>query len=137
MNKNQHYKHFCVFELPFRRFLFSFFPLFRLVYTLKEKVDLATFVRDPYFTYQKSILGDISTYTCKVLNLASIALAEEGSEVTVFVRHTHKEVPQADIDSWMSLYGTLLNNSRCVSSFSSFLYKLCKFFGRPSFRYSH
>jgi hypothetical protein len=55
--------------------------LIRLVYTLKSTVDLAIFVKDPFFTYQKSILGDISTYTCKVLNLSLIPLASVGSEV--------------------------------------------------------
>ncbi len=30
------------------------------------------------------------------------------------MRHTHREVPQADIDRWMSLYGTLLTDSMYV-----------------------
>jgi hypothetical protein len=84
----------------------------RLVYSLKNKVDLSDYIDDPFFTYSKSILGDISKYTCKVLSLHLIPKAIEGSEVTVFVRHTHREVPIADIDAWMALYGTLLPESR-------------------------
>lgn len=84
----------------------------RLVYDLKDSVDLAIFAQDPFFSYSKSILGDISKYGCKILNLNTIPEATVGSEVTVFVRHTHKEVSLKDIDKWMALYGTLLTESR-------------------------
>ena len=55
--------------------------MIRLVYNLDRKVDLAVYIRDPFFSYCKSILGDISTYTCKVLNLNTIPVATIGSEV--------------------------------------------------------
>ncbi len=84
----------------------------RLVYSLKNKVDLATYITDPFFTYSKSILGDINKYTCKVLSLHLIPRAIEGSEVTVFIRHTHREVSLADLNAWMAIYGTLLNEPR-------------------------
>ncbi len=57
--------------------------MIRLVYTLKEEVDLATYVQDPFFNYCKSILGDVSTYNCKILNLNTIPLAVAGSEVLI------------------------------------------------------
>jgi len=53
----------------------------RLNYNLKEPVDLAEYVLDPFFSYVKSILGDVSTYTCKVLHLHTIPQATIGSEV--------------------------------------------------------
>jgi hypothetical protein len=53
----------------------------RLVYTLKEPVELATFICDPFFNFTKTIFGDVSTFTCKVLNLNTIPLAKAGSEV--------------------------------------------------------
>ncbi len=53
----------------------------RLVYSLKEKVDLSLYIVDPFFSYCKSILGDVSTYTCKVLNLQSLIKATVGDEV--------------------------------------------------------
>ncbi len=53
----------------------------RLVYSLKERVNLAEYIVDPFFQYQKSILGDISTYTCKVLNLSTLQSAVVGDEV--------------------------------------------------------
>ncbi len=57
----------------------------RLVYSLKEKVDLSIYIVDPFFTYVKSILGDVSTYTCKVLNLQSLLQAVVGDEVRVYI----------------------------------------------------
>ena len=33
--------------------------MIRLVYELRESVDLALFIRDPFFNYRKSILGII------------------------------------------------------------------------------
>ncbi len=53
----------------------------RLVYTLQEPVNLASYVQDPFFTYRKTILGDVTTYMCKVLNLHTIPAAVVGSEV--------------------------------------------------------
>ncbi len=53
------------------------------MYNLKEKVDLCDFVDNPFFTYQKSILGDISTYACKILNLHTIPPADVGAEVNI------------------------------------------------------
>ncbi len=52
--------------------------MIRLVYTLIERIQLSEFVAKPFFTYCKSILGDVSTYTCKVLNLHTIPLAMIG-----------------------------------------------------------
>ncbi len=60
--------------------------LIRLVYTLKEPVRLAEYIADPFFTYRKTILGDVNTYTCKVLHLHTIQQANVGSEVI----HVHK-----------------------------------------------
>ena len=87
----------------------------RIVYQLKSPVDLTKFAEDPFYNYCKTVLGDISTYTCKVLYLTAIKEVEVGSEVTIYVRHTHREVPKPDIDHWMALHGTLLNESRCAN----------------------
>ena len=53
----------------------------RLNYELKEPVDLAEYILDPFFSYVKTVLGDVSTYTCKVLHLNTIPQAKVGSEV--------------------------------------------------------
>ncbi len=60
--------------------------MIRLVYTLKEPTTLSAFVQEPFFNYTKSILGDVSTYTCKVLNLNTIPTATIGSEVISLTR---------------------------------------------------
>jgi hypothetical protein len=62
--------------------------------------------------FTKSILGDISKYNCKVLDLTTIPEAKAGDEVKVFVRFTHREVPLPQIDEWIALYGQLLCESR-------------------------
>ncbi len=62
--------------------------------------------------YTKVILGDTSKYNCKVLDLTTIPEAKEGDEVKVFVRFTHREVPLAQIDEWIALYGQLTSESR-------------------------
>jgi hypothetical protein len=34
------------------------------------------------------------------------------TQVTVFIRHTHKEVSLEDLDSWVAINGTLLSPSK-------------------------
>jgi hypothetical protein len=70
------------------------------------------FVEDPNFIFTKVILGETTRYNCKVLDLTLIPEAKIGSEVKVFVRFTHREVPLSQIDEWMSLHGELKSESR-------------------------
>ena len=74
--------------------------------------SLVDFVDDPNFVFTKVVLGDISKYNCKVLDLTLIPEAKAGDEVKVFVRFTHREIPLAQIDEWMALYGQLTTESR-------------------------
>jgi hypothetical protein len=105
----------------------------RLVYSLEKKIDLGKpkpisqfvlnyisqilslavdFVDDPHFIFTKTVLGDTTRYNCKVLDLTSLPTAKIGSEVKVFVRFTHREIPLPQIDEWLSLYGQLTSESR-------------------------
>ncbi len=104
----------------------------RIVYSIAHRVDLgktrhihlslvqfkqitsfvAEFVEDPHFIFVKTILGDTTRYNCKVLDLSSLPTAKPGSEVTVFVRYTHREIPLPQIDEWIGLYGNLITESR-------------------------
>jgi len=62
--------------------------------------------------FTKTVLGETSKYVCKVLDLTTIPEAKIGDEVKVFVRFTHREVPLAQIDEWLALYGQLTSDSR-------------------------
>lgn len=84
----------------------------RLIYTLKQEVHLENFVNDPLFQFVKDIRGNSYSYDCKVLDLRKIPLAEIGSEVTIFVRHTHLEVSRKQIDAWIRIYADILFESR-------------------------
>ncbi len=77
------------------------------------------FVDDPNFIFTKTILGDTTRYNCKVLDLTSLPEAKIGTEVKVFVRFTHREVPLPQIDEWMALYGKLTTDSRYSKALSS------------------
>lgn len=73
---------------------------------------MKAFVKDPFFNFVKETLGETSTYNCKVLDLSKIPLAKTGSEVTIFVRHTHREVSLKQLDEWINIYATLSSESR-------------------------
>jgi hypothetical protein len=81
-------------------------------FRLKKPVRLAEFVTDPFFTHVKEVLGDSVTYSCKILDLSTIPVANIGDTVTVFVKYTHNELTLAQIDSWIKVYGSLKNKSR-------------------------
>jgi hypothetical protein len=70
------------------------------------------FVEDPNFVFTKIVLGETTRHNCKVLDLNQIPEAKIGSEVKVFVRFTHREVPLSQIDEWMSIYGQIASESR-------------------------
>lgn len=53
--------------------------------------------------------------SCDSKNLTLIPQATKGSEVTVFVKYF---VAKCQIDSWMSLYGTILEESKYLVSLS-------------------
>ena len=84
----------------------------RINFRLHDVIALGNFVTDPYFIHVKEILGDSVTYSCKVLDLNTLPVAEIGSTVVVYVKYTHSELTLSQIDDWMKIYGDLKNKSR-------------------------
>jgi len=84
----------------------------RFVYRLTQPQSLTAIVDDPFFNYVREFAAETVIYNCKVLDLTLIPQAVKGSEVKVFVKYTHGEVSKTQIDQWMELYGTLLEESR-------------------------
>jgi len=90
----------------------------RFVYRLSQPVSLAALIDNPFFYFKREFAADTVIYNCKVLDLTLIPQAIKGSEVTVYVKYTHGEVAKCQIDSWMSLYGTIIEESKYLISLS-------------------